>query len=378
MNRVMQERVLGNLDFPTDGVELSGYGIMVQGWVQSSNASPTVEIWIDGKPVSCARRRIKRPDVSSAYPELARDAHTSGFLERISMENFGDGDHVVSTIAKAGSTEKIIGEAKFVLFKDMFRRKQERFSGLVVCPNDKSPLAKEGESLHCPRCGQKFPVIGDVPVMLPDGKPDMQYVSTNNYPKSVIDIIGKKSNRTVLDDGAGYPHRQFENVLYFETTDLPSTNVVGNGGSLPFPDESMDAVISMSVIEHVRDPFAYVDEIYRVCKRGGEVVVDSAFMQPVHNHPQHFFNTTMEGIKLLFKKFKIAGSSVEDYQHPKEAVSWMLRRYLEGLDGRARKKFLKKTVSELANIEGFDNVSDLPESALEGMAAGVHIHCTKE
>ncbi|KND47924.1 MAG: Alternative oxidase/tellurite resistance protein TehB [Parcubacteria bacterium C7867-004] len=41
------------------------------------------------------------------------------------------------------------------------------------------------------------------------------------------------------------------------------------GTTLPFPDESFDAALSVSVIEHVTDPVRYFSEILRVTKTGG-------------------------------------------------------------------------------------------------------------
>jgi len=189
----MQE-ILGNLDFPTNGVELSGYGIMVQGWALSANADPAIEILIDEKPVSYAKRGVARPDVAGAYPKLKPDANVSGFLEHVSMESFDDGDHSVRVIARAGNAEKVLGDAAFVLFKKMFRQKQENFSKLIVCPNDKNPLEDKKEFLQCSKCKQKYPIIDDTPVMLPDGKPGMQYVSSNSYSKSVLELIERQSS----------------------------------------------------------------------------------------------------------------------------------------------------------------------------------------
>jgi SAM-dependent methyltransferase len=42
---------------------------------------------------------------------------------------------------------------------------------------------------------------------------------------------------------------------------------------LPFPDGSFDTVLSFQVIEHVRDPAAYLSEIRRVLRPGGHLVL---------------------------------------------------------------------------------------------------------
>jgi ubiquinone/menaquinone biosynthesis C-methylase UbiE len=52
------------------------------------------------------------------------------------------------------------------------------------------------------------------------------------------------------------------------------TNVMtGNAESLDFPDESFDLVISITALEFIKDPQKAVDEMVRVCRKGGRVVV---------------------------------------------------------------------------------------------------------
>ncbi len=48
---------------------------------------------------------------------------------------------------------------------------------------------------------------------------------------------------------------------------------LGPGGRLPFEDESLDAAVSIEVIEHVEDQFAFLRELARVVRPGGRVIV---------------------------------------------------------------------------------------------------------
>ncbi len=39
---------------------------------------------------------------------------------------------------------------------------------LLVCPVEKAPLRDEPEALVCTVCGRRYPIVDDIPVMLPD------------------------------------------------------------------------------------------------------------------------------------------------------------------------------------------------------------------
>lgn len=59
----------------------------------------------------------------------------------------------------------------------------------------------------------------------------------------------------------------------------------GDGARLPFPADAFDAILLDSVIEHVADPFAVLQECYRVLKPGGIVfVVFPPFYGPLSGH----------------------------------------------------------------------------------------------
>lgn len=56
--------------------------------------------------------------------------------------------------------------------------------------------------------------------------------------------------------------------------------------------------------------------------------VDAAFMQPMHGFPNHFFNTTIEGLRVLFEEFTEVDSGVQPYQMPSYTVYRVLSEYL--------------------------------------------------
>ena len=54
---------------------------------------------------------------------------------------------------------------------------------------------------------------------------------------------------------------------------IDATVLQSSRAKIPFEDASMDAVVSMSVLEHIKDLAPFVDEIDRVLKPGGRAVI---------------------------------------------------------------------------------------------------------
>jgi SAM-dependent methyltransferase len=127
----------------------------------------------------------------------------------------------------------------------------------------------------------------------------------------------------VLDLGGG--NRQISDSRYVNLDYAPyaEPDVIGDALQLPFLDGVFDLVYSTGVFEHLRDPILAAQEVHRVTKPGGRILVGIAFMQPIHSEGQHYFNCTPWGIQELFKQFKINDVSWEGSLS--FLVEWMLR-----------------------------------------------------
>lgn len=203
----------------------------------------------------------------------------------------------------------------------------------------------------------------------------MDNISRNPYPEAVLEII--RRGGLILDNGAGYPLEKFNfnNVIQLEITKYPTTDVIGDGEWLPFKSNTFDAVISCSVLEHVKNPFAYVAEINRVLKPGGEVYLDSAFLQPVHAYPSHYFNTTLMALQMLFQDFE-GNASVGPHQMPLFALRWVLNSYANGFQRpEDQDKFLQMKVSDILGTLNNDDINffnALRPDVITRLAAGVN------
>lgn len=173
-------------------------------------------------------------------------------------------------------------------------------------------------------------------------------VSNNAYDRKVEELIIKYKDGLILDCGAGRRNEYYENIVNFEIVDYDTTDVVGVGEMLPFIDGAFDAVISLSVLEHVKDPFQCAKEISRVLKPGGSLICSVPFLQPYHGYPDHYYNMTYQGLKNIFEGLlDIDKIEIDEKALPIWSLTWILRNWSEGLSGEAKDEFLQLKVSDL-------------------------------
>ncbi len=116
----------------------------------------------------------------------------------------------------------------------------------------------------------------------------------------------------LLDIGAGNkPYKKYftnyvsdyislDNFEFHET----KPDIFADALNLPIKSDSVDTVFSSQVLEHVKDPWQMIDEIYRVLKPNGICILTTHMANPLHGEPYDFFRFTKYGLKELFKKFK--------------------------------------------------------------------------
>lgn len=86
-------------------------------------------------------------------------------------------------------------------------------------------------------------------------------------------------------------------------------NVDGDGDiqALPFYGESADGVLCIEVLEHVPNPQAAVDEMYRVLRHSGLLLLTTPFLSGYHGESGEygdFYRYTDEGLRYLLRRFR--------------------------------------------------------------------------
>lgn len=116
-------------------------------------------------------------------------------------------------------------------------------------------------------------------------------------------------NSTILDAGAGecqykkycshlnYTSQDFaeydgkgnEIGIQTQSWDNSKIDIISDIVSIPVEDSSYDAVLCTEVLEHVIDPVSALNELDRILKKGGYLIITAPFSSLTHFAPYHFF-----------------------------------------------------------------------------------------
>ena len=114
----------------------------------------------------------------------------------------------------------------------------------------------------------------------------------------------------MLDFGGGSsPYKsRFKNIIEYISIEVESdknnisTKLSYDGHKLPFTDNEFDSILCTEVLEHVNDVEESLDELYRVLKPGGKLLVTTPFICVEHENPHDYRRFTMNGLKQIIKK----------------------------------------------------------------------------
>jgi glycosyltransferase involved in cell wall biosynthesis/GT2 family glycosyltransferase/SAM-dependent methyltransferase len=244
----------------------------------------------------------------------------------------------------------------------------------LTAPAEASRIDVLVSVLRCPQTGQKlafndersalltldglrtWPVIEGRPILAAQlSNPEIRPADhiSNDLPDAALDLINNTKG-LVLNLSAGGSRQKFDHVVEVEFAIFGHTDVIADAHELPFDDEVFDAVIVMNAFEHYREPHRVAEELRRVLKPEGKILVRTAFMQPLHEQPMHFFNCTRYGLAEWFKNFTHDRLHVSENFSPNHSIAWLLSEaeaaLRQDVSAASADAFLGAPISELVSL----------------------------
>jgi SAM-dependent methyltransferase len=120
-------------------------------------------------------------------------------------------------------------------------------------------------------------------------------------------IVAHASEGRTLDVGAQTgPYRAyFPHRIAVDVRPAPGVHVVGDAQALGFTDAVFDVVLCTEMLEHVPEPQRAINEMRRVLKPGGVLLLTTRFLFPIHDAPHDYFRFTKYGLRHLLREFEV-------------------------------------------------------------------------
>jgi SAM-dependent methyltransferase len=214
-----------------------------------------------------------------------------------------------------------------------------------------------------------------------------QSESAGNTPEMFSQLIQACPDKLFLDLGCGRREKTYDNCLYLEVYPSVSADIIVEGNCLyPIKDRSLDGIGCFAVLEHTRKPWLVVQEIQRMLKPGGKVMIDWPFLQPIHGYPSHYFNATREGLTSIFQDhgFVVEHAYTGQHQSASYTIQWVLAAFCHHLKNpELRHEFAQHRVEDLVRMSPLDPwwqkfLSALPPSGYSELACGNMLVATRD
>jgi hypothetical protein len=120
--------------------------------------------------------------------------------------------------------------------------------------------------------------------------------------RKIVEKYVNPVNDIVVDLGAG-ARRIHPDIITLDLFDYDTVDIVCGLDRLPFAPNSIDGFVTLSVIEHLTDPFALVGSLHRASSPGAIGIHHVPFLYHFHESPRDFMRFTHMGLELLFKNW---------------------------------------------------------------------------
>ena len=90
----------------------------------------------------------------------------------------------------------------------------------------------------------------------------------------------------------------------------PGVDRIEDLHGLTLPSESIGTALMFDTIEHVRDPWRAMAEIYRCLAPGGLLIMSSVWFFPIHAYPDDYWRFTSSAFRELMRDFHVIAAEM--------------------------------------------------------------------
>lgn len=347
-----------NLDTPVD-TKLDRI-TRFSGWCFSLNniVFRGMTLAVNGNPFATLTP-VLRHDVANAYPDSPTSIY-AGFVGDLVLPDWVESGSIVniSLIALfADGSDSLLLEREFLVAEGSRsfseRRRDYALSELLQDPENGKRIQFENLQ-NFNGWDTSRQILAGTPHFHSHGAAPLIRVldagPTHAYGTRSLELIHALSKDSIfLDLGCGIKSdaQLFANAVNLDAVHFANVDLVSTCDRLPFKDKVFDLVISQAVFEHLPSPRNMAKEVFRVLKPGGRVLIDTAFMQPLHGDPNHYFNMTPEGLRLVLQGFEVEELGVQPHQYPSYGLMMQINAVLPLVKNGFWKTRLLNLLSEL-------------------------------
>lgn len=268
----------------------------------------------------------------------------------------------------------------------------EVLASLCTIPGTDIPIRFDADLSSRAPDGTRFRSLRGVPILRGDGGSVVERPTdhqSGGVPDDIIAYMNSLPGYTLFL-GAGNSNFRSPRVVEVEYDLFRDTDVIADAHSLPFATSSFDFFFAPNVFEHLRRPFDAAREALRVLKPGGQIHIHTAFLQPLHEAPAHFYNATEFGVREWFQGFDHVEVGVSGNFNPIYTVSWIASELLGAaahhLGADVERRIGALTLAEMAGFwrqpQGWNPAAaelffKLPEIVQRSIAAGFELRARK-
>ena len=167
------------------------------------------------------------------------------------------------------------------------------------------------------------------------------------FAKKAKDVVGIDITKAMLDEA--YKKKKAENITNIEFH-------LANVENLPYPDESFDIVFTRYSFHHFLEPKKVLDEMIRVCKKGGKIIIVDVALENKYSlnynrmerlrDPSHTKALTFDEFTILLSNKLLTEHTQSNYEITIEVEEQLSAAFISEQDKEKLRKLFKEDIQK--------------------------------